>query len=145
MCWLLPLILSIVLLSVVNLQSAPTILKEIKFPFSLTVACDSRLIVCDLGDNSVKVLSPDGTELLQSFRIPDCDESPWEAVSHQDKFFVSYPTAGCVKTFNKDGDFLYDIGDELAGEGQLSKPRGLVDLVLIPITTWRFVTRKTKR
>ncbi|RMX57309.1 hypothetical protein pdam_00020587 [Pocillopora damicornis] len=75
----------------------------------------------------------------------DCDESPWKAVSHQDKFFVSYPTAGCVKTFNKDGDFLYDIGDELAGEGQLSKPRGLVDLVLIPITTWRFVTRKTKR
>ena len=101
--------------------------------------------MCDLGDNSVKVLSPDGTELLQFFRVPDCDESPWKAVSHQDKFFVSYPTAGYVKTFNKDGDFLYDIGDELAGEGQLSKPRGLVDLVLIPITTWRFVTRKTKR
>ena len=99
--------------------------KEIKFPFSLTVACDGRLIVCDLGDNSVKVLSHEGTELLQSFRVPDCDESPWEAVSHQDMFFVSYPTAGCVKTFNKDGDFLYDIGNEIAGEGQLSKPRGL--------------------
>lgn len=99
--------------------------KHLKVPFSLTIACDGRMVVCDLGDKSVKVLSPDGKELLQSFSAPDCDDSPWQAVCHQDKFFVSYPAARCVKTFNNDGGFLYDIGNENADEGQLSKPHGL--------------------
>ena len=99
--------------------------KHVKVPFSLTIACDGRMVVCDLGDKSVKVLSPDGKELLQSFSAPDCDDSPWEAVCHQDKFFVSYPVARCVKTFNNDGNFLYDIGNESACEGQLSEPHGL--------------------
>ena len=85
--------------------------RHLKVPFSLTIACDGRMVVCDSGDKSVKVFSPDGTELLQSFSAPDCDDSPWEAVCHHDKFFVSYPTARCVKTFNNDGGFLYDIGD----------------------------------
>ena len=85
--------------------------RHLKVPFSLTMACDGRMVVCDSGDKSVKVLSPDGTELSQSFSAPDCDDSPWEAVCHHDKFSVSYPTARCVKTFNNDGGFLYDIGD----------------------------------
>ena len=99
--------------------------KHLKFPFSLTIACDGRMVVCDSGDKSVKVLSSDGTELLQTFSAPDCDDSPWEAVYYQEMFFVSYPTAGCVKTFNNVGDFLYDIGDEKSGERQLIEPRGL--------------------
>lgn len=94
-------------------------------PFSLTIACDGRVVVCDSGDKSVKVLSPDGKKLLRSFSAPDCEDSPWEAVCHQDRFFVSYPRASCVKTFNNDGHFLYDIGDKKSGEGQLSRPRGL--------------------
>ena len=99
--------------------------KHLKVPFSLNIACDGRMEVCDSGDKSVKVLSSDGTELLQTFNAPDCDDSPWEAVCHQDMFFVSYPTAGCVKTFNNVGDFLYDIGDEKSGKRQLIEPRGL--------------------
>ena len=99
--------------------------KHLKVPFSLTIARDGRMVVCDSGDKSVKVLSPDGKELLQSFSAPDCDDYPWEAICHQDKFFVSYPAARCVKTFNKDGSFLYDIGNESAREGQLSEPHGL--------------------
>ena len=99
--------------------------KKLKRPFSLSVTSNGRLLVCDSGDKSVKVLSPDGTELLQSFSAPDCDGSPWKAVCHQDMFFASYPEARCVKTFNKDGDFLYDIGKEDAREGHLSQPRGL--------------------
>ena len=65
--------------------------RHLKVAFSLTMACDGRMVVCDSGDKSVKVLSPDGTELSQSFSAPDCDDSPWEAVCHHDKFFVSYP------------------------------------------------------
>lgn len=100
--------------------------RKLQLPFSLSVTSEGRLVVCDTGDNSVKVLSPDGTKLLQSFSDPDCDDSPWKAVFHQDMFFVSYPEAHCVKTFNKEGDFLYDIGKEDAVAGQLSQPRGLV-------------------
>ena len=90
--------------------------KKLKCPFSLSVTSNDRLLVCDGGDKSVKVLSPDGT---------DCDSSPWKAVCYQDMFFVSYLEVRCVKIFNKDGDFLYDIGKENAREGHLSQPRGL--------------------
>ena len=100
-------------------------LNHLKVPFSLTIACDGCMVVCDSGDNSVKVLSPEGTELFQSFSVPDCDDSPWEAIFHEDKFFVSYPTACCVKAFDKDGKFLYDIGNSNSDQGKLRKPHGL--------------------
>ena len=99
--------------------------KNLQRPFRLTTACDGRMVVCDIGDKSIKVLSPDGTELLQSFSAPDCVASPWIAVCHQEMFYVSYPWAHCVKAFNNEGHFLYDIGSESSGEGQLGKPLGL--------------------
>ncbi|XP_078359456.1 uncharacterized protein LOC144643932 [Oculina patagonica] len=99
--------------------------KHVKIPVRLTVACDGRLVVSEIAAKTVKVLSPEGTELLQSLSAPDCDESPWIAVCHQDMFFVSYPAAHCVKVFNKEGEFLCDVGSEKSGDGQLSKPLGL--------------------
>jgi len=89
----------------------------------MTIACDGRMLVCDSGDNEVKVLSNDGTELLQSFSAPGCDEYPWLALCHQDTFYVSYGLAHCVKVFNNEGEFLYDIGTE--GPGKLYRPAGL--------------------
>ena len=94
-------------------------------PFKLTITCDGRMVVSDRGDKSIKVLSPDGTELVQSFSASDCHESPWVGVCHQDMFFVSYPLARVVKVFSKEGEFLYDIGSERSGDGLLSKPLGL--------------------
>ena len=91
-------------------------------PFSVSVTTDGHLIVCNMGDMSVKVLSPDGTELVQSLFAPDCDEFPWFAVYHQDMFFVSYVRAHCVKVFSKEGVFLYDIGEEGSGDGQFIQP-----------------------
>ena len=99
--------------------------KHLINPWSVSVGTDDHIIVCDKGDKSVKVLSPDGTELLQSFSTPDCDASPWFAVYHQDMFFVSYGRAHCVKAFTMEGVFLYDIGSEGSGDGQLSSPTGL--------------------
>ena len=99
--------------------------KHLTNPRFLTVACDGRLVVSDWGDKSIKVLSPDGTELLQSFKAPDCDESPLFVVYHQEMFFVSYSMAHCVKVFNNDGTFLYDIGSFGRGDGQLCNPYGL--------------------
>ena len=94
-------------------------------PLRVSVRTDGHLIVCDYGDYSVKVLSPDGTELLQSFSAPDCGASPLFAVCHQDMFFVSYVWARCVKVFSKEGVFLYDIDSEGSGDGQLNQPDGL--------------------
>ena len=95
--------------------------KHLNDPFKLTITCDGHMVVSDKGDKSIKVLSPDGTELVQSFSASDCHEFPWVGVCHQDMFFVSYPAAHVVKAFSKDGTFLYDIG----GDRLLSKPLGL--------------------
>ena len=87
---------------------------------------DGHVIVCDNADGKIKVLSPDGKELLQSFIAPDCDNSLNCVFYHQEKFFVSYSTAGCVKVFNKEGLFLFNIGSKGSGEGQFNCPWGLV-------------------
>ena len=86
---------------------------------------DGHVIVCDSGDLKIKVLSPDGAELLQSFSAPDCNESPGCVVYHHDMFFVSYYWAHCVKVFNEEGVFLYNIGRKGSGQGQLRRPCGL--------------------
>ena len=99
--------------------------KHLYDPFKLTITCDDHMVVSDRGDKSVKVLSPDGTELVQSFSASDCDESPWVCVCHQDMFFVSYPSAQLVKVFSKEGVFLHDIGNKRCGEVQLTHPVGL--------------------
>ena len=79
-------------------------------PCSVSVKNDGQIIVCDSGDRSVKLLSPDGTKLLKSFKAKDADTSPWFAVHDQKKFFVSYRIGQSVKVFNEDGVYLHDIG-----------------------------------
>ena len=97
---------------------------QLKFPWAVSIACDGNMIVCDNGDKAVKVISPDSTEMLQSFSTPDCDESPWFAVYHQDMFFVSYDGLHCVKVFSREGTFLYDIGSEGPRARRLKGPFG---------------------
>ena len=64
-------------------------------------------------------------QLLQSFRASDCDESLCCVVYRQERFFVSDAKANCVKVFNEEGNFLYNIGSEGSGDGQLNGPAGL--------------------
>ena len=45
--------------------------KHLKNPRTVSVGRDGHLIVCDSGDKTIKVLSPDGAELFQSFSAPD--------------------------------------------------------------------------
>lgn len=98
---------------------------QLKSPWAMSIARDDLMIVCDNGDKAVKVLSPDGTQLLWSFSTPDCGESPWFAVFHQDMFFVSYEgEVHCVKVFSKEGTFLYDIGREGPCATHLKGPFG---------------------
>ena len=99
--------------------------KHLKDPIRVSVGRDGHLIVCDRDDKTIKDLSPDGKELFQSFSARDGDWFPSLAVCHQEKFFVSYYWACCVKVFNKEGVFLYNIGSRGSGDGQLSRPAGL--------------------
>ena len=78
-------------------------------PWSVSVRDDGHMIVCDWGDKSVKVLSPDGTGLVQSFKEPHGFSKPVLAVYHEDKFFVSFVSLHYVKVFNNEGLYLYDI------------------------------------
>ena len=100
--------------------------KHLETPFHLSVANDGRMITCDWENRKIKILSPEGKDLLQSFIPPDCDSLPWCAVYHQDTYYVSYPYAHCVKVFNSAGVYQYDIGCEGSGDGQLIYPIGLV-------------------
>ena len=94
--------------------------KELNSPRRLTIAGDGRLVVCDWGDHTVKVLSSDGSQLLLTIR-ESADALPRHALCHQKMIFVSYYLAGIVKVFSeKDGVFLYSIG-----VSNLSTPVGL--------------------
>ena len=95
-------------------------------PCYISVGIDGRIIVCDETDNSIKELTPDGKDLLQSFSAPGCDTFAHCAVHHGDKFFVSYANAHCVKVFNNAGVYLYDIGCQGSRNGQFNFPLGIV-------------------
>lgn len=87
---------------------------------------DGQVIVSDVGDKKIKVLSPDGKDLLQSFSPPDCQETAEFIVYHNRLFFASYQREHCVKVFNNEGTYLYDIGRAGVPVGQeLRNPVGV--------------------
>ncbi|XP_068727231.1 E3 ubiquitin-protein ligase TRIM71-like [Montipora capricornis] len=100
--------------------------KHLDQPSHLSIASDGRLIIPDYGDKKIKVLSPDGNDLLQSFSARDHRNLPFCAIYHKDKFFVSYSYAACVKVFDKTGVYLRDIGCEGSNDGQFNFPDRLV-------------------
>ncbi|XP_068675572.1 E3 ubiquitin-protein ligase TRIM71-like [Montipora foliosa] len=100
--------------------------KHLDIPVCLSIVSGGRIIITDHGDKKIKVLSPDGNDLLQSFSAPECDESPFCAIYHQNKFFVSYFFADCVKVFDKTGVYLHDIGSKGSNDNQFHCPYGLV-------------------
>nr|XP_058971147.1 E3 ubiquitin-protein ligase TRIM71-like [Pocillopora verrucosa] len=87
-------------------------------PRSVSVRDDGHMILCDSGDKSVKVLSPDGTGLVQSFKGPHGLDYPNSAVYHENRFFVLYEY---VTVFNNEGLYLYDISKEESVVGSLRK------------------------
>ena len=98
--------------------------KHLEKPHRLTIARDGRMVVCDRADDTVKVLSPDGTVLLPTISDPD-RAIPWFAVCHQDRIVVSYNWPHNVKVFSNYGVFLHSIGTRGSGDGQLNDPGGL--------------------
>ena len=97
--------------------------KHLLNPRCVSVRNDGKLLVCD--GFSVKVLSPDGANLMQTVKAPFCDKEPCFAIHHQGNFFVSYDSLHCVKVFSDGGQLLYEIGCKGTGDGQLRCPEGL--------------------
>lgn len=97
--------------------------EHLKEAWRVFVAQDGCMVVCSNGDNSIKVLSSDGIELLKSFTAPDCNVSPEFAICYKDKFYVSFPEAHSIKAFSKEGVFLHNIGCD--GAVQLWSSAGL--------------------
>ena len=100
-------------------------MKHTNDPRSISVARDGRVIVCDNSDAQVKVLSPNGEDLLQCFGDPYTYGSPSFAVRYRGKYFVSYQKDHCVSVFNGEGTFLYDIGTLGRSKEKLNGPLGL--------------------
>ena len=96
-----------------------------KKPHSVSVARDGRVIVYDSDHALVKVLSPNGETLQQSFTDPFEYGSPSFAIHHQDRFFVSYCEKHRVLVFINDGTFLYDIGAQGNNDEKPNGPLGL--------------------
>ena len=92
-------------------------------PRCVSVRNDGKLLVVD--GRLVKVLSPDGANLIQTITAPFCNEFPCFAIHHQGMFFVSYYSLHCVKVFSDEGQLLYDLGCKGTGDGQLRCPEGL--------------------
>ena len=100
--------------------------EHVKTPYYVSVSSDGRIITSDSDGKRIKVLTADGKNLIQSFKVPGCDETPHCVVYHQDKFFASFFVACRVMVFNNTGEYLHDIGSEASGDEQFLKPIGLV-------------------
>ena len=106
--------------------------EQVISPRTVFVTNDNgNVIVCDEADGIIKILSSDGAQLLQCFSAPYYDDIPSCVFCHQEKVFVSYPIANCVKVFNMEGLFLFTIGSKGSGEGQLTFPGTLLLMLLI--------------
>ena len=100
--------------------------EHVKTPYYVSVSSDGRIITSDSDGKRIKVLTADGKNLIQSFKVPGCDETPHCVVYHQEKFFASFFVACRVMVFNNAGEYLHDIGSEGSGDEQFLKPVGLV-------------------
>ena len=98
--------------------------KKLQKPKYLNIASDGRMMVCDWGDHTVKVLSSDGSQLLLAIFDPN-STLPCNTWCHQNMFYISYPMSGNVKLFSKDGMLLYSIGISESGARHLSFPAGM--------------------
>ena len=96
--------------------------EHLKFPFHISTDDDDDITVCDQKSNEVTVISSDGTELVTRIAASEHDQSMKYAIYHEETgcFFVSDSKTDCVKVFDEEGNFLYDIG-----RGHLSYPVGL--------------------
>ena len=100
--------------------------KHVRNPRYVCVINNGGILTSDRAHNTIKVISPDGKNLLQSFKVPVCGEEAACVIYHHEKFFASFSRACRVMVFNNAGEYLHDIGSRGSGDGQIKNPIGLV-------------------
>ena len=96
--------------------------EHLKFPFHISTDGVDDITVCDRESNEVIIISHDGTGLVTCIAASEHSRSVMCAIYHKDtdRYFVSDSKADLVKVFDKNGNFLYEIG-----RGKLLNPFGL--------------------
>ena len=96
--------------------------EHLKFPFHISTDGVDDITVCDRESNEVIAISHDGTGLVTRIAASEHNGSEVCAIYHKDtdRYFVSDSKADLVKVFDKNGNFLYEIG-----RGKLLNPFGL--------------------
>ena len=96
--------------------------EHLKFPFHISTDGVDDITVCDRESNEVIAISHDGTGLVTRIAASEHNRSVMCAIYHKDtdRYFVSDSKADLVKVFDKNGNFLYEIG-----RGKLLNPFGL--------------------
>ena len=99
--------------------------ENLRNPWGVCMAGDGNIAVCSGGEKGeVQVYSPEGT-LLKQFSDPKTNNRPSYVTYSHEKYFVSYSDDQCVKVFDSQGNFLFDIGESGFCDGQFNRPRGL--------------------
>ena len=96
--------------------------EHLKFPFHISTDGVDDITVCDRESNEVIAISHDGTGLVTRIAASEHNRSVMCAIYHKDtdRYFVSDSKADLVKVFDKNGNFLHEIG-----RGKLLNPFGL--------------------
>ena len=98
---------------------------EFQNPFSVCVD-DERVIVADVHNHRVQVLSRDGEPLFKfGDSGPERLNGPFGCIYHENKFIVSDWDNYSVKFYDDTGKFLYKIRKPRQGDGQLLSPWGI--------------------
>ena len=100
---------------------------EFRNPASVCVDEEGRhVIVADYYNKRIQVLSQDGEPLFQfGDSGPEKLNNPNACIYHENKFIVSDWGNYCLKVFDNTGKFLYKIGEQGEGDGQLLEHFGL--------------------
>ena len=103
--------------------------KDLKKPFNIFVGRHGRIITCDLANKQIKVISPDGNDLLQSLITPIVT-----IVIHYrawcNSLLLNLHLIVSTEVFCNAGVYQCDIGSKGSGDGPLTFLTGIaIDII----------------
>ena len=99
---------------------------EFQNPVSICKDGEGRVVVTDCKNQRVQVLSQDGEPVfIFGDSGPEKLDLPAACIYHSNSFIVSDSRNYCLKVYDSSGNFLYKIGEQGSGDGQLRGPWGL--------------------
>ena len=90
-------------------------------PRGISLDAQGNLIVCDTGNECVKVFSPESgiSKTIGWSTMPTC------CLCYENKIFVSDYEEHRIKVYSSEGNFLYEFGNYGTGNCELNQPAGI--------------------